>query len=225
MDSRKKKTLRLLCISLGAAVVVVILAVVMFTHTPGHYRPAQPTNANEVSPYLTHQLAPDFHNYIQLNEPFEIVVTQYGLNDIIARGQWPIKLDNVTFAKPAVVFVPDTILLMGTVDYLGLPIVVTIILKPQLGPTGLLSANLQQVRAGALNITFFAKVLAARVIAYQIKEGHSEHWLKCLSPALLSNEPFEPIFPAYGKHIRLTKAEISTAKLTLSFTPTQAPEK
>ena len=42
-----------------------------------------------------------------------------------------------------------------------------------------------------------------------------------LDGALTDNKSFDPVFPIIGseKHIRLTKAEITTGKLLLGFAP------
>jgi len=76
-------------------------------------------NPEEVSPYLTHRLAPDFYNGVQLNEPFEMVIEQDGVNDILSRGVWPQQFDEMTVGIPMVVFEAGTVHLMSRVDYYG----------------------------------------------------------------------------------------------------------
>ena len=80
---------------------------VLLGRSPRTYRPITAANPHEVSPYLTHKLGPDFYNQVQWNEPFELVIEQDGLNDILARQTWPQQFGDVAVAKPAVRFGKD----------------------------------------------------------------------------------------------------------------------
>ncbi len=222
---RKYAALRILGLATAVVLIVLMTVLLMSTHTPGRYQPAA-ADTNQVSPYLTHYLAPGFYNNIQLDEPFELVVEQKGLNEIIADGslldcQWPVDLNGVTFQAPAIALLPETIMLMGTVNFADLPIVMTIVLKPKIDEAGSLYLNFQSVKAGVLDITFLAKIIAKKVFAAQIQatDGQDNEWLKNLSAAVLENKPFDPVFPAYEKKIRLTKAKFENAKVILTFTP------
>ena len=222
-----RKTLRrVLCIAIIVLAVACVAVVFLLTHVPGGYQPLRPPPTDEVSPSLTHYLAPNFHNNIQLDRPFDVVVIQKGLNEIIVDENslgwaWPYSLNGVVISAPSVVFHQDTIMLMATVDYAGFPIVVTFIGTPKLDENGLLSLNIRKVKAGAVNITLLAGFIARRVIAHQLRILPDTQWLRDLDGALADNKPFDPVFPIYNseKHIRLTKAEITTAKLLLGFAP------
>ena len=216
---RKSKALRIICIS--SVVVLILFAIILFmlTHTPAHYQPAKPQNTNEVSRYLTNYLAPEIHNKSQLDEPFELLITQQGLNDIIARGPWPIKLNGPTVFGPAVVLSPDRIMLMATVKYVRVPVVVSIIINPHIDKAGLLRLNLRSVKAGSANITSLAKELAGKIVTVHLGKVDSNAWTDDISAALLENKPFDPVFTAYDKQIRLTKIDISDSKATLRFEP------
>jgi hypothetical protein len=229
-NNKKKPRLRIglraLCIAIIALAVVCVVVVYLLTHVPGEYQPLQPPPTNEVSPYLTHYLAPNFHNNIQIDEPFDLLVAQKGLNEIIVDENslgwaWPYSLNGVVISAPSVVFQQDTIMLMGTVDYAGFPVVITVIGMPELDENGLLSLSIQKVNAGAVNITSLARFIARQVVAHQLQTLPETQWLKDLDGALAENKPFDPVFPIIGseKQIRLTKAEIATGKLLLGFAP------
>ncbi|RKY04340.1 MAG: hypothetical protein DRP66_11855 [Planctomycetota bacterium] len=229
-NNRKKPPLRIglrvLCIAIIILAVVCVVGVYLLTHVPGEYQPLQPPPTDEVSPYLTHYLAPNFHNNIQLDEPFDVVVAQKGLNEIIVDENslgwgWPYSLNGVVISAPSVVFQKDTIILMGTVDYAGFPIVITVIGTPALNENGLLSLNIRKVKAGAVNITPLAGFIARQVVAHQLRIFPRTQWLRDLDGALADNKSFDPVFPIYNseKHIRLTKAEIANGKLILGFAP------
>jgi len=216
---RKNKALHIVCISVVGVLALLVCVSFMLSRTPAHYKPLHPQNTDEVSQYLTNYLVPEIHNKSQLDEPFEVLIAQQGLNDIIARGPWPIKLNGLTLSDPAVVLSPNQILLMATVKYAGAGVVVTIIMNPRLDETGLLSLNLQHAKAGSVDITPFAMVLAEKIIAAQLDRVDSNNWADDTSASLLENKPFDPVFTAYEKQIRLTRIDISDTKAVLHFTP------
>jgi len=217
---------RVLCIAVIVLAVACVLGVYLLTHVPGEYQPLDPPPTDEVSPYLTHYLAPNFHNNIQLDKPFDVVVIQKGLNEVIVDENslgwaWPYSLNGVVISAPSVVFQQDTIMLMGTVDYAGFPIVITVIAAPKLDENGLLTLGIQKVNAGAVNITLLARFIARQVVAHQLRILPDTQWLRDLDGALADDIPFDPVFPTYDseKQIRLTKAEITTGNLLLGFAP------
>ena len=198
----------------------------MSTYKPKRYKPVVAPDTGRVSPYLTHHLVPGFYNNIQLDEPFDLVVEEKGFNEVIADGslfgfQWPVSLNGVTFDAPAAAALPETIMLMGTVDFADWPVVMTIVFKPKLDENGMLYLNLQSVKAGLLDISFLAKKIGSRVFAAQIQatQGLDREWLEKVSAAFLENKPFEPVFDVYERQIRLTKAKIESTKVVLTFVP------
>jgi hypothetical protein len=228
-SKHRKVALHILCVVCAVVVAVIIVCLAMLTHRPRQYQPLPRTTSDEVNPYLTHYLAPQVNNNIQIDKPFEVIVPQKELNEIIADEgslgwSWPVKLNGVTFDRPIVIFAPKRVMLMGIVDYAGFPIVVTVIADPALDNRGLLSLNLRKVKAGIINITPLAKVIAGKVFAHQINKHDTELWLRSLCDALLANKPFEPVFPTYeNKDILLTGAEIEQQQLTLRFRPVKSP--
>lgn len=225
-STRKRKALRVLCIVIIIASLVCVVGIFMLTHVPEHYQPLEPSGANEVNPYLTHYLAPNFHNNIQIDQPFDVIVIQTELNKVIVDEvslgwSWPVVLNGVTFSSPSVVFSGETIILMGTVDYAGFPVVVSIISSPKLDDEGLLALNIEKIMAGAVNITPLAKFITGLVISGQMEEVTKNQWLKDLEGSVMRDESFDPVFPIYesDKEIRLTKSEISDGKLVLGFAP------
>lgn len=201
---------------LGA--IVIFLGFLMF-HKPRRYQPETPQNTREVSTYLTHELAPDFNYNIQLDEPFNMLIAQQGLNDIISRGMWPLNYGYVEISAPAVVFTRDAILIMATVSFSSVPSVVTVSFHPKLDELGRLCLNLKYVKMGSVRITAFAKKLTRTIIAQQIESVEDGQWLETISNAILDNQPFEPVFPAYDKNIRLSKINIEPGSAVLTFEP------
>ena len=227
-SKQRKVALHILCVVSAVVVTVIIVCLAMLTHQPRQYQPQQQPTTDTVNPYLTHYLAPQVNNNIQIDKPFEVIVPQKELNEIIADEgslgwSWPVKLNGVTFDRPIVIFAPKRILLMGTVDYPGFHIVVTVIADPVLDGKGLLLLNVRKVKAGIINITPLAKFIAGKVFAHQIKKHDTDIWLRSLCDGLLTNKAFEPVFPTYeNKDILLTGAKIEHQQLTLRFRPVKS---
>jgi len=216
----RKKNIVLTVVCTGAGIILILPAAIAFmlTRTPAYYKPLTPPNRAEVSPYLTNYIAPEIHNKSQLDEPFELVITQTGLNDIISRGPWPLTSGGASITLPAARLSGGRVFLMATVKYGRVPAVLTIIMNPVLDEAGLLSINLEQVNAGVFDITHFAKELAEEIITAGISKIDST-WADNITAAVLENKPFDPLFPAYDSEVRLTGIDISDGKAVLQLTP------
>jgi hypothetical protein len=215
------RTFYIVSVLIAGALLILLL---MLTKTPRQYQPLESTETGQVHQYLTHYLAPQFYNEIQLDKPFEVIIPQKELNEMIVDRStvdidWPVKLDSLTFSAPAVVFYRDTILLMGRVGLGPVSVVVSVVAQPKLDESRMLWLNVQTVRVGTLNVTAVALVLAKGVFKEQIERYPEQDWIKGLASACQSNEPYEPVFDAYESRIRLISAEIEEGRLTLRFEP------
>ncbi len=213
---RQKHNIGMVLLIAGA--VLIVLGFLMF-HKPRRYRPETPEEAGEVSTYLTHQLAPDLNHNIQLDEPFNMVIEEDGLNDIISRGAWPLDHGYVQVSAPAVEFTDDSILIMATVAFSSVPSVITAAFRPRLDEQGQLHLNLRYVKMGSVRITVFARRLTRKIITEQLQNVDDGQWLQIISDAILENLPFEPVFAAYDKKIRLSKIALQPGRASLTFKP------
>jgi len=229
--------LRLLWRGVSVVIVLVFLVIAgmlaMTQKVPAAYSSyVPPAKTDQVSEYITHYLLPNIHNNIQLDEPFEVVIHQEGINQIIAEEdmlgwEWPVTLSKVVISRPVAVFAPNAIRLIGKVDIAGFDTVVTVCATPTVDREGMLRLNLQYIRAGSLDISFLAKKTIKRIIEGHLAEVQEQlddiqelYWLVEVLAAFMNNKPFEPIFPAVdGKYIKLIKSKISDNKLVLTFEP------
>ncbi len=216
---KKNEVLYIVCAAIAGIFALLACVVFMLTTVPRHYQPLQPKNSNEVSQYLTNYLAPQIHNKSQFDEPFELVVTEQGLNDIVARGRWPIKLNGLTASGPAVVLSANQITLMATVKYGRIRAVVTIVMSPTIDEGGLLCLNLQNVKAGSVGITTLAKELSRKITATYLGKVDGNTWADDMTAALLENKAIDPVFAAYDRQVRLTDIDISNGKAVLQLAP------
>ena len=221
MKARKKrkfKKLYWLLLALAAAPVSLVL---LLLYEPARYDPPDFAYTREVSLYLTHELSPQLYNGAQYDEPFDLVVLQRGINDIISRYDWPREFDGISFSAPAVLFVPESIILMGTVNIKGVEFVVTIVAEPRIDDQGLLNLRVTRVKVGAVNVTLLAKLMAGAMYQKRLAItplNTQDLWAK-IAASILNDEPFEPVFTVEDKKVRVKKITIKQEKLILRLAP------
>ena len=105
-ESEKPKPRSLLWFGLFCLILALLAGGGMFLcrYHPRAYQPQPVENPEQVSQYLTHELGPDFLNQVQLDEPFDLVVRQDGLNDIISREGGNGQFEDFAFTEPVVIF-------------------------------------------------------------------------------------------------------------------------
>ena len=209
---------------LAGLIIVSILAIVVFAlllHRPAYYDPPDFAYSKEVSPYLTHDLLPQLNNGVQFQEPFDLIVSQRGINDVIGRSKWPRESDGVRFSAPEVLFVPDRIVLLGMVAVGDMEFVVTVVAEPAFNQEGLLNLRVGKVKIGAVNITPLARLVARRI--YQRRRADNgigtEDLRAKIAASILNGELFEPVFEVEGKKVRAEKITVSQGKLTVCLVP------
>ena len=219
-----KKWLYLLAIAVLAVLIVLSLFAIMLTrHHSGYSVPAV-ENPNEVSPYLTRDLAPQFWDGIQKGGPFEIVIDEAGLNDIISRdsavsGGWPVSFDYVGVYAPIVKFLPGKINVVAKVALDGIRIYLDVYLKAEVLSDGKMKAQIESVKAGAVDITGFAVSIIRDVFEKRFKGGSDADGLDEIIYAILENRPFEPVFAFGEQKLRVYKVDLAQSKLLIGFMP------
>ena len=219
--TRVRRLLVWLCIDLVVAVAVLALLL----YRPGRYDPADLESANpergQVSSYLTHELSPQFYNGTQRGEPFDLVITQKGVNEIVAGWGWPVMSEGAMLYAPAVLFVPGSVVLMGTVNIKGVELVVSIELRPSIDEQGLSSLSVAQVKIGAMNITPLAKMMAKRMYVQRMAaaSADSKALYAKIAASLLNAEPFEPVFEVDDRKVRIKKITVQQGKITAHLVP------
>ena len=217
--NKKKKFKKIYWLFIDLAIAAVIL--VLLLHKPGRYTPPKPPADKQVSQYLTNELLPQLYNGIQRGEPFDLVMSEDGINDVIARSKWPKESEGAEILAPQVFFVPDGAVIMGSVVMKGLEFIVTVELRPAFDANGLLNLNVEQVKIGAMNITPVARIVARKMYTQQLDktEVDTENILAKIAASLLNSEPFEPVFKVEKKKVRIEKIKITQGKLTARLIP------
>lgn len=231
VKKRKHRVLKAVGIFFGLLVVFVGGLLFLMTRKPKVYQPSGAAVTGVVNPYITHYLAPEIYNNVQVDKPFCIIVRQKDINEIVVDGsldwEWPIDLGAAVISAPAVTFLKDEILLMGTVEVGVLEFVITIGVKPVIDDEGLMHLNFEKVKAGLVDVTFMARSITCKILADElagVEIGHETAWMKDMYDAVAENKPFEPVWPVYEDAIKLTKVDIVDGQLTLVFVPGKVNE-
>ncbi len=208
-------TILLLLIILAAAFCALIL------WKPSDYESPKVKESKEVSKYLTHIISQDIYNGAQRGEPFELVMIEQGINDIITRSDWPRQAEMVTIGVPEAIFEPNNIILRGLVNYEALDVLVSVEGNAYINEWGLLHLLVSKVKIGAVNITFFARLVAQKAYSSYLEthEVDPNDWEEKLKKAVIYNEPFDPVFEVDGYKIRMENVKIETGKITIDFAP------
>jgi hypothetical protein len=129
----------------NTVILLVVLIILMCAYwfaglfsTPGNYRAVKPITDGQVSQYLTNYILPELNNKSQYGQPFEMVFSEQGINDIIARQVDFNSLQRSGLSDLSVAFKRNRILLTGRTVYRGFNFIVTIVLKPYVNREGYL---------------------------------------------------------------------------------------
>ena len=218
--------LRKLAIWLSIDLVAAVIVFTLLHHKPGRYDPAAfeypDQEQGQVRIYLTPDVLPRIHNEAQYGRPFDVVITQDGINEIVAGMGWPVVSDGTMLHSPVVLFVPDGVILMGTARIKGVEFVVTIVLHPKIDEQGLMNLHVAKVKVGAMNITPLAKMMARKMYADRLAAVRvdTEAFRTKVAASLLNAEPFDPVFEVEKKtKMRIEQITVEQESLTVRLAP------
>jgi hypothetical protein len=222
---KRNRIVRYLLPSILILLIILASAFVLIGHRPGSYAPVKAANPNEVSRYLTNEILPKIYNGSQFGEPFELEITQEGLNDIISRLPGAMITDNIIVKKPEVILTPTQITVIATVETSPMDLFLTVELNPLINKQGLMNLCLNRILLGKVNITSTARSIGNKEYDdWMARTGTEPNNIAsqiCLS--LLNNEPFDPVFKMNGRSLRLSKIEIIKGKIVVLLTPVRHP--
>ena len=218
---KKNKFKKYFLPAITIALTLLVMALVLTAYKPGRYAPVTIADQNQVSPYLTHKLMPEIYNNAQLDKPFEVVITEQGLNDIVARLPQPIRLNNITLADPQVVLMREQIILMAAVRARPIDFFVTVELNPTINERGLLNLHINSIKLGMVNVTAVAKLIADKAYSNWLTTTGTEpnNFAAQVCRSLLRDEPFEPVFKTSDRQLRLSKIVVETKGITAQLSP------
>ncbi len=185
---------------------------------PGHYKIIKPGSDGQVSQYLTNHILPELYNKSQYNQPFDLVVSEDGINDIIARQIDSNSLQRSGFSNLSVTFKRGRILLTGRTVYHGFSFVVTIVLKPYINKEGYFCPKVSKVQAGTSRIPFVAETMKRRVL-YRLAGLSKDSGTADFVGMLFNSGKIEPVFSFNHRKLRIEKITVQNKQLTIQFLP------
>jgi len=221
LEEQGKRKLRIICWLFSGIAALLVILVLLILHKPAGYYRSKEVADNEISSYLTHKLLPQLYNGAQRQQPFELEITEEGINDITAHSHWPRQAVGCKFSAPVFSLHPGRVVVTGQAILKGVEFAVTVELKPAISGDGLLVLSICRVRVGTVNITPLAKAIAAGMYQNKVESGDvdvNSIGAKVLA-ALLFDEPFEPVFEIDNEKIRAEKVTICEKKLLVDFIP------
>ena len=217
MKKRKFKAFLLLALPF----VLVLLAFVLVTHKPKIYAPLKIADQRQISLYVSNYLMPTIYNNSQLDDPFEVAITEEGLNDTLARWRQPEKFNDITFTDPQAVLTQNHIIFMATAHTSLADLILTVRLTPVINSFSQLNIHLDDVSLGEIGITTLTKSIARKKFAEWLEFTGTEpnDIVAQAGKSLLDDEPFDPVFKFGDRSLRICKIRLENKKLTVLLLP------
>ena len=206
-------------LSAGLAALLFVLWFVGLFRTPRYYRAVKPVTGEQVSQYLTNHILPELHNKSQYDQPFDLVLSEQGINDIIARHVDSNSLLQSGLSDISVVFKKGRILLIGKTVYYGFDFIVTLVLKPGIDKKGQFFLCVSEVQAGSSRIPFIGEAVKRRILR-ELTDFLNKN-IADSTEALLNNHRIEPVFSLNHRRLRVDKITIQDKELMIHFLPWQ----
>ncbi len=222
---KRKRRLKIYLLSLvSVSVIVAIIFFLLIKKEPNAdiNFTAKPNDTNEVSPYITHQLLPDFYNQVQKKQSFRLLIEQDGINDAVSRLPMPQKIDGARIQGVYVLFKPEKIKLYFNIEYKGLNLIVTATFLAHIDEKGLMYIGIEKVKLGAVSITPIALNLAERIYQPKLKASKAMKDADIgakIANSIFNGAGFEPVFKVEDKWIRLESIDIQNKKIFVGIEP------
>jgi hypothetical protein len=217
---KKSRLVRYLLPTILILLLVLASVFILIGHRPANYSSPKAANPNEVSRYLTNQLLPTIYNASQLGQPFELEITQEGLNDILSHLPGAMVSDNLTVVRPEVILTPMQITVMATTETRPMDLFLTVELNPFINKDGLVNLCVNRILLGKVNITSIARSIGNKAYDdWMARTGTEPNNISsqiCLS--LLKDEPFDPVFKIYGRTLRVSKINAMRGRIIVFLT-------
>ena len=195
-------------------------------YKPADFEQPKPTESKEVSKYLTHVITPELYNGAQRGEPFDLVITEDGINEVVSGLKWPQYAGWASFSTPRVFFKPGKIVLQSAAGIDNVDIFITLEGKAKIDTAGLLHLDISKVKIGAMNLTLISKIIAASMFKKELAENDVDprDWGYKIATALFQSQPFEPILDVEKNKVRIKTVNLEQKILTIHFIPVSEEE-
>jgi predicted PurR-regulated permease PerM len=188
--------------------------------TPAHYRIIRLPDDAYASQYLTNYILPQLLNKSQYNQPFELVISETGINDIIVRHIDANSLRQFNLSNLNIAFTKGRVLLTGKTVYCGLDFIVTIILKPYISREGYFFLKVPEIQAGRSRIPFIVGTVKRKILQ-ELTDFLNNLDIADSAMTVFDGRKIEPVFSINHQKLRIDKISIQNKELLIHFLPQQ----
>lgn len=180
-------------------------------------------DSNTVSPYLTHILAPQFWDNLQIGEPFSLKIEQNGLNDIISRdsfvsGGWPILYDKVKVFAPVIIFKQGSLAVIAKTELLGVAMYFTVDGQAQIDADGACRVIINQIKVGNVDMTAVGMAFARKMLSeYTADEIETLSADEKKIYNIIHGLGFEPVFSFSNTKVRVSAIDLQPETAIIEF--------
>ncbi len=207
-------------VKISVAVFLIFLFLYWFTglfKTPSNFRLVRPISDGNVSQYLSNYILPQLYNKLQFNQPFDLVISEDGINDIIIRHIDANALQRANLSDFSVTFKKKRILLTAKTNYYGFDFIMTLVLKPYIDRKGYFSLKGSKIEAGESRIPFAGEAVKRKII--EGLAGFVNNLDVSDSKAPLFDAKIEPVFSLNHQKHRIDKITVQDKELIIHFLP------
>lgn len=213
-----RKVRKTINISAGLITVLFLLWCIGLFKTPKYYRTVQLPTDGQPSMYLTNHILPELHNKSQYGRPFEVVFSEQGINDILARHIDADSLQKAGISDLSVSFEEDRILFVSKTTSGGFTFYPTIVLEPRTDKNGRFSLEVSKVQMGNSRVP-----LADKIIERKILESFDEALKGSKNPdfvkALFGDSMAKPVFSVNRNKVSIEGITVRKNEVTAHFVP------
>lgn len=197
---------------------LIILWIIDLFKTPAYFRKVKPLHGEQVSLYLSNYIMPELYNKSQYDKPFDLVLSQAGINEIIIRQIDPNVLAKAGLSDLTTRFKDDEIVLTAKTNYKGFDFIVSMTIEPKIDKQGKLLLNAEDFQIGRSSLPFAAEMIRKKIIAdlgQNFKTEKNDEFFN----AILSEGKIDPIFQINHSKLRVEKIDVQDQNLVLRFNP------
>jgi uncharacterized protein YpmS len=199
------------------AFLLLLWCIDIFT-VPSHYRFVAPAADGQPSMYLTNHILPELHNKSQYGRPFEVVFSEQGINDVIARHIDVNSLQKAGMSDLSVSFEKDRILFVSKTTSHGFNFYPTIVLEPRTDEDGRFFLEVSKVQAGNSRIPFTSEIMKKKILESfdnLLKDSKHPGFVR----ALFNSGKAKPVFSVNRNRVSIEGITVKKNELTVRFMP------
>ncbi|MFA6186327.1 MAG: hypothetical protein WC770_03820 [Phycisphaerae bacterium] len=204
--------------ALAFIVFLIALWIIDLFKTPANFRKVKPIQGEHISLYLSNYIMPELHNKSQYNEPFDLVLSQAGVNEILARHIDPNTLAKVGLSDLSARFKKGEIVLTAKTNYKGFNFIVSMTIEPRIDKNEKLVPGIGNFEVGRSSLPFVAGVIKKKIINSLSENFNAEKNNEFINTVLTTGK-IDPVFNINHSKLRIEKITVQNEELRIHFLP------